>query len=175
VVITATARGDEPKRTPCPSYYTVSPTPEREVPWAAAHSDGTPRLTARPSRRGSPSPVWVADPCGRTRGESRRPGRKKSRSSARNPTAPRVLERCACLGMKNPPPLGAKHLDRDLRGRPARPRCLLGARQRRGVDLAPRPCGMPLRDQKQRVDHTDRHRMYSVHLTTSYPEIPMCA
>ncbi len=70
----------------------------------------------------------------------------------------RVLERVRGVGVEKAAAVGAEHLDRDLRGDRADRDGLLGAFQRRRVDVRAERLRDPLPDQEQRVRHADRQQ-----------------
>ena len=99
--------------------------------------------TARPWRRGSPSPGADRRPCGRRCWSAPRRWRR-SRPSARDWRARRVFVRMRGIGVEEAAAVGAEHLDRHLRGhRPVRDglRCRLPAssprHRRRGSAARP--------------------------------------
>ena len=70
----------------------------------------------------------------------------------------RVFERMRGIGVEEAAAIGAEHLDRDLRGhRPDRDG-LLGAFQRRCIDIGAERLRNALPDQEQRVGHADRQQ-----------------
>ena len=70
----------------------------------------------------------------------------------------RVLERMRGVGVEEAAAIGAEHLDRDLRGDRADRDGLLGAFQRRGIDIGAERLRHALPDQEQRVDDADRQQ-----------------
>ena len=65
---------------------------------------------------------------------------------------------CDGVGVEEAAAIGAEHLDRDLRGDRADRDGLLGAFQRRGVDVGAERLRHALPDQEQRVDDADRQQ-----------------
>ena len=70
----------------------------------------------------------------------------------------RVLEGMRGIGVEEAAAIGAEHLDRDLRGDRADRDGLLGAFQRRGLDIGAQRLRHALPDQEQRVDDADRQQ-----------------
>ena len=70
----------------------------------------------------------------------------------------RVLERMRGIGVEEAAAVGAEHLDRDLRGDRADRDGLLGAFQRRRLDIGAERLRHALPDQEQRVDDADRQQ-----------------
>ena len=70
----------------------------------------------------------------------------------------RVLERMRGIGVEEAAAIGAEHLDRDLRGDRADRDGLLGAFQRRRIDIGAERLRHALPDQEQRVDDADRQQ-----------------
>ena len=69
----------------------------------------------------------------------------------------RVLERMRGIGVEEAAAIGAEHLDRDLRSDRADGDGLLGAFQRRRIDIGAERLRHALPDQEQRRDDADRH------------------
>ena len=70
----------------------------------------------------------------------------------------RILERVRGVGIEEAAAIGAQHLDRDLGSDRADRDGLLGALQRRRVDVVAQGLRDALPDQEQRVDHADRQQ-----------------
>ena len=70
----------------------------------------------------------------------------------------RVLERMRGIGVEEAAAVGAEHLDRDLRGDRADRDGLLGAFERRRLDIGAERLRHALPDQEQRVDDADRQQ-----------------
>ncbi len=70
----------------------------------------------------------------------------------------RVLEGVRGVGVEEAAAIGAEHLDRDLRGDRADRDGLLGAFQRRRLDIGTERLRHALPDQEQRVDDADRQQ-----------------
>ena len=70
----------------------------------------------------------------------------------------RILERMRGVGVEEAAAIGAEHLDRDLRGDRADRDGLLGAFERRRVDIGAERLRHALPDQEQRVGHADRQQ-----------------
>ena len=70
----------------------------------------------------------------------------------------RVLERMRGIGVEEAAAIGAEHLDRDLRGDRADRDGLLGAFERRRIDIGAERLRHALPDQEQRDDDADRQQ-----------------
>ena len=70
----------------------------------------------------------------------------------------RILERMGRIGVEEAAAIGAEHLDRDLRRHGANRDGLLGAFERRRLDIGAERLRHALPDQEQRVDDADRQQ-----------------
>ena len=70
----------------------------------------------------------------------------------------RIFEGMRGVGVEEAAAIGAEHLDGDLRGDRADGDRLLGAFERRRIDIGPKRLRDALPDQEQRVDDADRQQ-----------------
>ncbi|MGY3120787.1 hypothetical protein ACVWXQ_004724 [Bradyrhizobium sp. S3.14.4] len=83
----------------------------------------------------------------------------------------RVLEGMGGVGIEEAAAIGPEHLDRDLRGHRADRDGLLGAFERRGLDVSTERLRHALPDQEQRVDDADRQQHVKCRAGDVDPEI----